>query len=144
MILTPTYHVFDLFKGHQDAVLLDSYVEARDIDTGEHVMPDLHVSASQSSDGALRATLVNLSLDTEQDIRCMLSDSNRDAGSNRKSKRAGRTVSARVLTGKMDAYNDFNNADRVKPQVFDEVKINGDEFVFQIPPCAVMEIVVNE
>ena len=31
MLLTPTYHVFDLFKKHHDAVLIDSFIETSNI-----------------------------------------------------------------------------------------------------------------
>ena len=131
MLLTPTYHVFDLYKGHQDSVLLDSYVEAQDICTGEHSVPDLHVSASQSEEGAILATLVNLSHDKAQDISCILSD-----------KRV-KSVRARLLTEKMDAYNEFDAPARVTPQPFDKFTVSGDGFSFIIPPCAVMEIMVE-
>jgi alpha-N-arabinofuranosidase len=131
MIKTPTYHVFDLYKGHQDARLLESCIEAQDISSGEFTIPDLHVSASQDDTGAIRATLVCLSPSSAQDIVVQL-----------KNERV-KSASARILTGKIDAFNDFDALDRVKPQVFDKITITGGELQFQVPPCAVMEIIVE-
>ncbi|MCL2852942.1 MAG: alpha-N-arabinofuranosidase [Defluviitaleaceae bacterium] len=131
MIKTPTYHVFDLYKGHQDAQLLESYVDDRHIGTDEYSVPELHVSASQDDSSAILATLVNLSLHDTLDICCQL------CGHQAKS------ASARVLTGKMDAHNDFDAPERVKPRHLDEITISGEKLLFQIPPCAVMEIVID-
>ena len=132
MILTPTYHVFEMYKGHQDATLLDSYIEAQDIIAGGHNVPDLHVSASQDAYGAILATLVNLSHDQEREIQCVISD--RDI----------RSVSARILTGKMDMYNDFDDENRVEPRHFSDFIISGDTVRLVIPPCAVMELVITQ
>jgi len=54
------------------------------------------------------------------------------------------SVQARILTGVVDARNDFDAADRVKPHAFTEITINGDQLQFQIPACAVMEIKLGE
>ena len=131
MIKTPTYHVFDLYKGHQDAQLLESSVEAQNISSGGFTIPELHVSASRDEKGTVRATLVNLSPGTEQDIDCQLKGS------------VIKSASARVLTGKIDAHNDFDTPERLKPQPFD-INATDSELRFIIPPCAVMEIIINE
>lgn len=44
MILTPTYHVFDLFKGHKNSTLIESYVQQDLTGTEEASVPSLHVS----------------------------------------------------------------------------------------------------
>ena len=130
MVKTPTYHVFDLYKGHQDGTFLQSSVETRDISAGAYTMPDLHLSASEGLDGVIRATLVNLSPHEAQEISCSL---------------AGKTIqsaTARVLSEKMDVYNDFDAPDRVKPRGLDLTWCI-DGLQFQIPPCGVMELVIE-
>lgn len=47
MVLTPTYHVFDLYKGHQNATLVESYLEKDGLFINEDQLPHLHVSASE-------------------------------------------------------------------------------------------------
>ena len=131
MLLTPTYHVFDLYKGHQDNTLLDSYVQASKIGQDGFDVPDLHLSASMSDDGKIYATLANLSPDKTQDIHCEL------GGKDIK------TAAARILSGDMDARNDFENLDKLAVKDFDDITIDGGGLRFTIPPCAVMEIVVE-
>lgn len=60
MILTPTYHVFDLYKVHQDAKMLPVKFTSPDYVMGENRLPALNVSASQDSTGKVHITLVNI------------------------------------------------------------------------------------
>jgi len=131
MLKTPTYHVFDLYKGHQGATLLDSNIESQEMTCGQYTIPDLHVSASLDSDGAIRATVVNLSPHVAMDISCSLHSGSAAA------------VTKRVLSGKMDECNDFDAPERLKPKDCDNAKILGDDIVLQIPPCAVMELIIE-
>jgi alpha-N-arabinofuranosidase len=59
MVLTPTYHVFDLYKAHQDAAAADCFVTTDEADAD---LPQLHASAS-IKDGALTLTVANASAD---------------------------------------------------------------------------------
>ncbi|MCL1895595.1 MAG: alpha-N-arabinofuranosidase [Clostridiales bacterium] len=131
MLLTPTYHVFDIYKGHQGARLLESSVEAKDIQSGDYTVPDLHLSASQDEGGRILATLANLSPDEAQDVCCRIEG------------RAAGPVSARVLAGDMRARNDFDAPERVKPRPADGIEWSGGEARLRIPPCAIMGIVFD-
>ncbi len=131
MVLTPTYHVFDLYKGHMDATLVESYVESADVGTDKAQVPQLDVTASVTDDGKTHITLTNLSVDTAQDISCVL------AGV------AGKKFTARILSGGMDDKNDFNSLTAVSVKAFDEIKTTADGFTLTIPACAVMEIVAQ-
>ena len=51
MLLTPTYHVFEMFKVHQDAELLDLAFEAAPYTVDGVSIPQTSVSASRSKDG---------------------------------------------------------------------------------------------
>ena len=64
MLLTPTYHVFAMYKPHQDARQLESYIETKTLEQEELAVPNLHVSASRQADGKILITVANLS-DTE-------------------------------------------------------------------------------
>ncbi|MDR1688123.1 MAG: alpha-N-arabinofuranosidase [Clostridiales bacterium] len=133
MILTPTYHVFDMYKEHQDAVLLESYVEAQNVGTNDDLVPDLHVSASENENGTVHITLANLSAYSTREIDMEILG--KDASK----------IDARVLTGKMDAFNNFadGEAENVKPQVFSGIKKSGENYSFTIPACAVMSITLG-
>jgi len=128
MLLTPTYHVFDLYKGHMDSILLDSYVESVQIGPDEAQVPHLDVTASQEENGKVNITLSNLSANEAKEIDCIIAGK-KDAN-----------LSARILTGKIDAKNDFDNTEAVNICSFDDLTATTDGCRFTIPACAVMEI----
>ena len=131
IIKTPTYHVFDLYKGHQEAMLIESFVEARQITSGKYSIPDLHISASQSTDGEILATLVNLSPHEPTNISIDINGEKVES------------VKARAISGKIDSHNDFNNPERIEPQDVGNIERNENKIKLQSPPCSVMEIVIG-
>lgn len=60
MVLTPTYHVFRLFRGHQGSTLIPSRLETPDYTYDGESMPALSASASVDSTGAYRITVTNV------------------------------------------------------------------------------------
>ena len=60
MILTPTYHVFDMFKGHQDAIQLPILLQTQDYTLDGDAIPQLSVSASRNRKGGILVTACNL------------------------------------------------------------------------------------
>ncbi|MCI3987876.1 alpha-N-arabinofuranosidase, partial [Bacillus vallismortis] len=44
LLLTPTYHVFDMFKVHQDASLLDTVTTSADYEWKGETLPQISVS----------------------------------------------------------------------------------------------------
>lgn len=61
MILTPTYHVFEMYKEHQDNELLEVTIESPDYTFGELTIPQISVSASRDTNGKVYVSLCNLS-----------------------------------------------------------------------------------
>ena len=73
MVLTPTYHVFDLYKDHQDATLVESYLDTEKIGVAEeHQVPNLSASVSEDANGVLHITAANLSADKAYPLECEL------------------------------------------------------------------------
>ena len=70
MVKTPTYYVFDLYKDHQDAQLVESWIDAGTLSKN---LPKLHESGSIDGNGTLHLTLANLSPSESADICCELS-----------------------------------------------------------------------
>ena len=131
LVRTPTYHVFDLYKHHHDATLLHSYLETETVGDEENQIPNLSVSSSEDAEGIVHITLANLSVDAAYPIDCTLT---------------GKTCTAaraRILTGAMDAYNDFDHPEDVHVQDFDALTVSGNALSFTIPACSVMEITVS-
>ena len=132
MLLTPTYHVFDLYQRHQDADLLETSVETgkTGLLLGEQV-PQLTLSASEGESGVMHITAANLSASEPCPVDCAVLG--REAGK----------VSARILTGPMDAYNTFENPETVGIQAFAGVSVTPSGLNFTLPPCSAVEIAVE-
>jgi len=131
MILTPTYHVFDLYKEHHDGTLIESYVQTSDIGTEDALVHDLHVSASQNeSNGKIHVTLANLSSGESRKVSMELSGAKAD------------NVSARILTGDTYAHNNFSDTDKVKSADFKDFSRTEAGVSFTIPACSVMSLIV--
>jgi alpha-N-arabinofuranosidase len=56
MILTPTYHVFDMYKVHQDAVKLPVYIESETVDG----IPAVSASASLDDEDKIHLSFTNI------------------------------------------------------------------------------------
>ena len=59
MLLTPTYHVFEMYKPFQNATLLPTELTTPEYKLGEVAIPAVSVSAARGADGALVLSLVN-------------------------------------------------------------------------------------
>lgn len=132
MVLTPTYHVFDLYKVHQGAKQLESRVFSQTVGAGSHGVPQLSVSASEDAEGALHITLANLSMTEQAETVCELPSST-----------AGKKAAGRILTAKADAFNDFGQTPQVVPAAFTAVVAEERALRFTLPPCAVVEVTLQ-
>lgn len=128
MLLTPTYHVFNMYKDHQDAQLLDSYIETKTIGSREHKVPNLHESVSLGQDGRIHITLNNLSVTEDYEIETLLADT------------VVKAVQGTILTNEMHAHNTFDNPDKVHPETFQGCEITPEGLKFTIPACSVLHL----
>ncbi len=135
MLLTPTYHVFKMYKAHQDAQLLDSSIETDMIGLEEEFMvPNLHESVSMAENGKVLITINNLSLSDSYEIDSEIVQSKVKA------------VKGTILTGDMRAHNTFENPNHVQTAEFNQWKITEKGIRFTIPACSVLqlELEINE
>ncbi len=132
MVLTPTYYVFDMYKYHQDAELLESSIDTEEIGLEEkHMVPNLTESVSQAEDGTINITIANLSATDSYPIESIILE------------KEVKEVSAEILTGKINDYNDFNSEEKVKTTVFDGIATEGNTLKFTIPACSVLHIAIK-
>ena len=132
MIKTPTYHVFDMYKYHQDAMLVDSSIETETIGVEEEwQVPNLTESVSVAEDGAVHITLTNLSLDKDYEIRTILTDYQVNE------------VKGEIVHGEMHEMNTFETPDQVRVKEFNEVEKTAEGIRFTIPKCSVLHLEVR-
>ena len=129
MILTPTYHVYDMYSVHQGAELVDSWIETKEIGIDGFHTPNLHESASIAEDGTLNATICNLS-PTESAHICA------DVLGN-----GYRLKEAFIVGGAMGDFNTFDQPDKVQVQPFTGCKLaEGRMMDIQVPASSVVRI----
>ncbi|GAB2556961.1 alpha-N-arabinofuranosidase [Gracilibacillus alcaliphilus] len=132
LILTPTYHVFEMYKAHQDAERLDLHLESASIKTGDQEIPQLSASASKAQDGRITITLCNMD---KREAADMVIDLRGEEVSD---------VAGRIITAdKLDAHNTFDNPDQVKPVTFDQVQLHGSELSFALPAKSVLALTIR-
>lgn len=128
MVLTPTYHVFDMYKSHQNGEAVYCYIENQN--TGKDTeIPMVSCSASVK-DGKLTVTLANCSIDEEAEVSCDISGFDFTS------------AEAKILTEECHALNDFDNGERVVPKVF-SASINSGEISAVLPPCSVVSVILS-
>ena len=129
MLLTPTYHVFDMFKDHQDATYLPVALTCEDYTFGGETLPAVSASASRQESGEVLLTLCNLNPNTALDLTCTLHGL------------AASTVSGQVLTAsEMTAHNTFDAPDAVHPVVFDGARLDGARLAIRLPAKSVVAL----
>ncbi|MDE6133025.1 MAG: alpha-N-arabinofuranosidase, partial [Oscillospiraceae bacterium] len=128
MVLTPTYHVFDLYKSHQDGEAVYCHTENQTVGT-DNKIPMVSCSAS-IKDGKLTVTMANCSIDEDAEVSCNISGV--DAAS----------AEAKILTEDCRALNDFENGERVVPKDF-SVSLSGSNVSAVLPPCSVVSVILS-
>ena len=121
MLLTPTYHVFHMYRHHQGAELLESYLEQEG--QGEAVVQE---SISVDRDGIVTVTLCNHSLHEAQNMELLFVQKKPAA------------VSGSIVRGAMNAHNTFDEPETVVEEAFTEFEVGDRGVSFVIPPCSVM------
>jgi len=131
MILTPTYHVFEMYKVHHDAKLLPIDLQCGTYQHGSETVAALDISASKDKSGRIHVSLCNLNPKDSAGLACMIEGIQ------------PRNVSGRVLTAdSMNAHNTFDNPHTVKPVAFKDFRMEDDVLTVRLPAksVAVLEI----
>jgi len=127
IVLTPTYHVMEMYNVHQDATLLPVSVKSDDYILGNEKIPAISVSASKDKNGLIHISLVNIDAEKARDISVDIHGSKFTS------------VTGRILvSAKIQDHNEFSNADKVKPVAFSEARITGKILSLKMPPASVV------
>jgi alpha-N-arabinofuranosidase len=131
MVLTPTYHVFSMFRPFQDAALLPTDLKVGAYAAGSVSIPQLSVSAARTGTGIALA-LVNLDPHRAVSVSAALPGFN------------AKRVSGSVLTaGAMDARNTFEAPEAVQPRAFTAVRLEHGKLNADLPPKSVVVLTLE-
>ncbi len=133
MILTPTYHVFDLYQVHQDATLLPITIQSPDYTVDDVTIPSVNASASRDSSGVVHISFVNLNATKKITVSTVLQDVDY------------KTVQGRIVTSpKFNDYNSFDQPGKIKPAVFNGAKKQGNQLVAELPALSVVVLTLRK
>jgi alpha-N-arabinofuranosidase len=137
MVLTPTYHVFDMYKEHMGNKLLQYGFKGAEpvYSFGEESVPAVSVSASRSEEsGQIFVTLCNLDPNNSQNVEIDI----RGAAGNLSE------ANGTVLTGgSMTAHNTFDKPDNVKPAAMNRIPIENNVLKATLPPMSVTAFMIK-
>ena len=132
MIVTPTYHVFEMYAVHQDATLLPGDLQAAEYQFGSEQIPAVSASVSRDKQGAIHATFCNLNPHHPADVACELQGTK------------ARKLSGRILTApEMNTHNTFEKPDAVTPAAFSAFKATANGFNVTLPSKSVVLVTVE-
>ena len=133
MVLTPTYHVFEMYNVHQDATYLPLDLQCeREIVRDNRIVPMVSATASRNKEGIIHISLSNVNLDEEQEITLTLDEVK------------AKSVTGRILTSaRIDDYNSFDNPNVVAPKEFKGAKITKDGLQVKLPAKSIVVLEVK-
>ena len=123
MILTPTYHVFHLYRPFQDATALPVQISSPLYSLGRVSVPAVSLSSARTVEGAVALSLVHLQPRTSVEVVITLRGF------------ALKHVTGEILTASaMDAHNSFEQPQALRPEPFAGAAIVGDMLRVRMPP----------
>lgn len=133
MLKTPTWYVFHMYRYHQDAELLESFLETGEIGMEDCQIPDMTESVSEDKEGKIQITITNASLSESRTVEALLTG------------RRIKAVKGTVLAADMGGHNTFDEPEQVKEREFQADRIAGEEgkVFFTVPPCSVLHLEVE-
>ena len=129
MLLTPTHHVFAMYRPHHDALLLPADLRGDEYALGDEAMPSMSATASRDDAGKVHLTISNLDPNHGRKLTCDVRGV------------AVQQVSGQVLTAEaITAHNTFDQPAKVAPMPFAGIGREGRLLTLELPPCSVVAL----
>lgn len=132
MILTPTYHVMEMYNVHQEATMLPLTIQTNQYKLDNRQLPALTCSASKNKEGVTHISLTNIHAREAQEITIDL----------RGAKYA--SVNGRILTAAtLQDHNTFENPEKIKPTTYNGATLSGSQLKVKVPPFSVVVLALK-
>jgi alpha-N-arabinofuranosidase len=129
VVLTPTYHIFNMYKVHMGATYLPIDIQCDSLAWKDKKFAAINASASKDVNNKIHITLANIDTDKDQKIEI-------DLGTAKISKATGTILTAKTI----DAYNTFDSPNVVVPAVFKETKAVKNILTITVPAKAIVSL----
>ena len=130
MVLTPTYHLFRMMKGHMDGERVDVDYDCEEQEINGLKFPKISISASKKN-GEMTVSICNTSLDSDEDMELDLRDGEFSV--------AGGEI---LVSEHMNDCNTFDAPNTVEPKKFD-VSLENDKLSFKLPKMSACVITLK-
>ena len=133
MIVTPTYHLFDMYKVHQDATLLPLTLDCVNYEHEGRSLPAISATASKDASGAIHITLVNIDPTRSMEVACDVRGTN-----------AQKLTDAQVLTGEtLRACNTFEKPNTVQLAAFKGASYKAGQLTVKLPAKSIVTVEIK-
>ena len=131
MLRTPTYHVFNMLKGHKDALLVPSHLTTENYEFEGESIPAITQSVSLADDGSMNMTLTNANPNKSVALETTILGGSFD-----------RVQEAKVLTApNVNSINTFENPNQIMPVDFDDYrKVSDQKLSVELPSKSVVTL----
>ncbi|MDR2953947.1 MAG: alpha-N-arabinofuranosidase [Prevotella sp.] len=132
MLLTPTYHIFNMYKVHHEAIMLPVQLGHHQYEVEENKIPALNASASKDKDGKIHVTIVNLDAKKNNIAEIAIDGA------------TTKTINGEILTSSsFSDHNTFDQPGKVKPGKFDNIKKSNNKIIAELPPLSVVVLTIE-
>ena len=127
IILTPTYHVMEMYNVHQNATLLPVTVKSDAFILNKDSLTAVSVSASRDSNNVTHVSVVNIDNTKGRQVTIEL-----DKGTYK-------SVTGRILgSANIKDHNSFEQPEKVKPVDFKGASLKGTTLSVSLPAASVV------
>jgi len=132
MLLTPSYHAFEMYAAHQDATLVPVDVQSERYEHAGYSVPAVSASVSVDSEGKLHITLSNANPNKDASVKVWVRGMKADQ------------VSGRMLQGAaMNSHSTFEAPNAVRPATFAGATVSGEGLELVLPKMSVVALGVS-
>ncbi|QNL50776.1 alpha-N-arabinofuranosidase [Olivibacter sp. SDN3] len=132
MLVTPTYHVMEMYKVHQEAIRIPLQLKSNDFTFNGETIPAVSASASVAQNGKTHISLVNIDPKNDQEVAINIGDKKYE------------NVQGRLLTSdELRDFNSFDNPNHIQPVAFNGTKLQRDNISLKLPPFSVVVLELN-
>ena len=132
LVLTPTYHVMEMYNVHQDATMLPVEVTSNKYIFGKDTLNAISASASKDKNGLTHISLVNIDANKTQTVSININGADY------------KTVSGRILrSDKIQNYNSFEKPAMIVPVSFTDAKLIGNKLEVKLPAFSVVVLEIK-
>ncbi|MCG7856597.1 alpha-N-arabinofuranosidase [Flavihumibacter sp.] len=127
ILLTPTFHVMEMYNVHQDATMIPLDFASPTYIAGKDTMNAVSVSASKNKAGVTHISLVNIDPSNAREINIGIDGL------------SVKSVKGRILSSaRLQDHNSFQQPEKVKPATYNGASLKGKQINLKIAPASVV------